>query len=242
MKLLQDPSVRFACLGALLSLAIPAGLWILLNGTNLEPEEQMALLYRYTGMFSLIVFSISGFCLGYWIKKTRGLSYHDPLTKLFNRQYLLDRLKELSDISQRYSQKTPFSLVMVGLDNLGEVTESYGQTVGDRTLAAVTEIILEECRETDIATKYNKDEFIILCHNTTSEAANILAKRIHASIEKLSEMTLGHPGKQTASLGIVSMRSDHRMPVNKLLKTLNQTLQQAKNKGGNTIVLKGLEK
>lgn len=85
---------------------------------------------------------------------------HDPLTKLYNRTYLMNKLESRIKVFERLKQ--PFSLIFIDLDYFKEINDNSGHLVGDNVLKEFAYIVKEELRDEDKAFRYGGEEFVIL--------------------------------------------------------------------------------
>jgi diguanylate cyclase (GGDEF)-like protein len=105
-------------------------------------------------------------------EKIAYLSYHDPLTGLYNRRFLEEELFRL-DIEKNL----PISIIVGDMNGLKLTNDIFGHAVGDQLLQRVAEIIKMYCREDDIIARVGGDEFTILLPRTREEeAAKIIEK------------------------------------------------------------------
>jgi len=103
----------------------------------------------------------------------RYLSFHDSLTKLYNRAYLEVEMERLDT-----ERQLPLSILMVDLNGLKLVNDSYGHAVGDEMLKEAADVLKSSCREEDIVARWGGDEFVILLPGTGTTAADSIYQRI----------------------------------------------------------------
>lgn len=84
------------------------------------------------------------------------LSYIDPLTKLYNRNYL-DHV-----LSEACHKGTKIGGVMIDIDFFKDINDMYGHSVGDRALISTAKIIREAIPSKSIAVRFAGDEFVII--------------------------------------------------------------------------------
>lgn len=133
-------------------------------------------------VFSTAVLALIGFVLGGKIDRLKSLSITDPLTGLFNRRYLSERLEQ--EVSRRSRHGGCFSLVAFDLDGLKLINDSFGHKAGDSALLAVAESISKNVRAGDIAARTGGDEFVVILAQAAGSDANVLAQRITAALAK----------------------------------------------------------
>jgi len=194
---------RYAIFGVLLSIIGPLGELIFVKVFSQYSSDSFLLTLIYTELAALISFSLFGYVLGNHAEHLEQLAYHDKLTGLYNRHYLMDRLNELVAMNNRYQEK--FSLIMLDLDHFKLVNDSYGHSVGDKTLKAVASSINSEIRVTDFGSRYGGEEFIIVCPNTSVHYCHMLAERVRIAIERLESKSLGFPPLEFMNLIPIKM-------------------------------------
>ena len=131
-------------------------------------------------------------------------SVRDPLTQVFNRRYLADRL--VAEIAHARRTKGDVAILMADLDRLKEVNDRFGHLAGDRALCLVASRLLGVIRVEDVLARYGGDEFVILARETDRAEATLLAERIHRAIETLPMGAAGgEPVGMTMSVGVASL-------------------------------------
>src|SRR5438045_9800537 len=125
----------------------------------------------------------------------------DPLTGLYNRRFLRDRLLQGMRRSDRHGE--PLAFAMIDLDGFKPINDLYGHVLGDKVLRAVGNAISRSIRVSDIAARYGGDEFAVILPQTPPEGAMRVVERM---LRTISELTLqdenGAAVKVTASLGL----------------------------------------
>ncbi len=103
----------------------------------------------------------------------RELALNDELTGLYNRQYMYEKLSE--EISRWRRYKRPFALMVVDLDGLKEINDTYGHMAGDLLIRGFAFFLKSQLSHTDIVTRFGGDEFVVILPETTlAEAEQIL--------------------------------------------------------------------
>jgi diguanylate cyclase (GGDEF)-like protein len=116
-------------------------------------------------------------------EELRAASFTDPLTGLYNRRYLYQRLSHEIDLACRY--RHPLSVILFDLDFFKRVNDTFGHGVGDDVLVCVGGVLKACTREVDVAGRHGGEEFlVILPHADLAEAAEV-AERIRASIARV---------------------------------------------------------
>ncbi len=133
------------------------------------------------------------------------ITVYDPLTGLFNRNYMGFALNREANRSRRYS--TPLSLVMIDIDNFKLINDTYGHLVGDEVLRWVGCILKRHARSTDIPVRYGGEEFLIILPHTDVLGARTVAEKLRAAL-KQSEVSVSNLKLRiTVSAGVVQVKN-----------------------------------
>jgi diguanylate cyclase (GGDEF)-like protein len=103
-------------------------------------------------------------------------AFHDSLTGLASRALFLDRLHH--GLLQAVRTRTNLTLLFIDLDHFKTVNDTLGHSAGDDLLIAVAERVRHCLRASDTAARFGGDEFVVLLHATSAEAATVVAGRI----------------------------------------------------------------
>src|SRR6185369_14668501 len=104
-------------------------------------------------------------------------SLTDDLTGLGNTRQFHRTLPKLLAGAQ------PLSLLVLDLDRLKPVVDTYGHLVGSRTIATVGRLIAEALRPGDVAARFGGDEFVVLLPRTDTSDARQVAERICDAVQ-----------------------------------------------------------
>lgn len=168
-------------------------------------------------------------------EKTRELeriATHDPLTGLYNRRFADEYLDERIEEFNRY-QRT-FAVALVDLDHFKSINDLYSHNTGDEVLRAVSAILSDRCRETDMVARYGGEEFLLCFPEASIAAAEEICEQIRHAIHNTS-WDLVVPGAEvTLSAGVAAMRPG--LGRRDLLGTADRNLYAAKAAGRNRVV------
>jgi diguanylate cyclase (GGDEF)-like protein len=126
----------------------------------------------------------------------------DPLTGLFNRHKLNESLEYEVERARRYSRH--LSLIMLDLDDMKKINDSFGHPVGDEALRRVATAIRSQIRKTDLATRFGGDEFLIVLPETGYDEAKAIGLRIGIEIARGSFDGV----HLSASVGVAEWKSE----------------------------------
>ncbi len=103
----------------------------------------------------------------------RYLSFHDPLTGLYNRVYLEEEMNRLDT-----ERQLPLGIIMADVNGLKLVNDAYGHRTGDRLLKIAAEVLKNACRKEDIIARWGGDEFVVFLPRTSLQEVENICRRI----------------------------------------------------------------
>ena len=153
---------------------------------------------------------------------------HDPLTGLPNRLHFVERLgRELADAELNHER---IAVLFLDLDRFKVVNDSLGHSAGDRLLVAVADRLSATMGPTDVVARFGGDEFMILCHDVTSEeTAELVAERLAEAVARPVALMEGEVFV-TASVGIALSGGASDSPET-LLRNADAAMYRAKELG-----------
>ena len=111
-----------------------------------------------------------------WGETARRRAIIDELTGLYNRRFLEE--SAMGRFAQGSVGLRSISLMMMDLDKIHMINETYGTSAGDLVFMAVADILRSITRAEDISARLSGDEFAVLLPDTESEEAAGIAERI----------------------------------------------------------------
>ena len=164
-------------------------------------------------------------------RELERLVVSDPLTGLYNRRYLVERLGQEMNRVDRYGGTLAFA--MIDLDGFKPVNDKYGHVFGDRLLRAVASEISRSLRTPDVAARYGGDEFAVILPHTQPEGALRVCERIRQAVEQLAVSAGDVPVSVTATLGVADYPSNDIASAEELIHAADEALYGAKRGGRN---------
>ncbi|WP_051973797.1 bifunctional diguanylate cyclase/phosphodiesterase [Cryobacterium sp. MLB-32] len=154
-------------------------------------------------------------------------AFHDPLTGLHNRAWILDILD--ADLLAAKRVGHAVGALFVDLDHFKAVNDSLGHAAGDEVLATVAHRIVADLRSGDRVGRIGGDEFVIVIQDV-EHVQDVLrcAERVSASISADIEVH-GHRIMPTVSIGIAT--STPTSSSDSLLRDADSALFRAKASG-----------
>jgi diguanylate cyclase (GGDEF)-like protein len=106
----------------------------------------------------------------------RALSDRDELTALYNMRAFTRLAEQEHELASRGEH--PYSILMVDIEHLKAINDTYGHDAGNRAVVLVAEALVRLTRSTDLVARYGGDEFIVLLSRADKAVAEEVAQRI----------------------------------------------------------------
>lgn len=160
----------------------------------------------------------------------KGFSETDALTGLYNRRYIMERMKEEIERANRYSYA--FSIIIFDVDCFKQINDNLGHLVGDNVLMKISSELKRQIRKVDIIGRYGGEEFILILPCVDDKSAFKVAEKLRESIHNL--VWNDYSITTTLSGGIAGYAGES---IDELIKKADYKLYQAKRNGRNRIEL-----
>ena len=107
----------------------------------------------------------------------------DLLTGCRNRRYAMERMQQEWAMAVR--SERPLACMVIDLDNLKQINDAHGHAAGDSVLKLFVSAFKDEIRAQDVLARSGGDEFLVICPDTSLEAALACAERMRRAVEPL---------------------------------------------------------
>ena len=151
----------------------------------------------------------------------------DILTGCPNRRYAMDRLQQEWAMALRSPR--PLAYMVIDIDNLKQVNDAHGHDAGDTVLKLVASAFKGELRAQDVLARSGGDEFLVICPDTTLEAALACAERMRAAVEMLPVVGGAQPLRGSVSIG-VAVRDATMQDPDALIRVADESAYLAKRR------------
>ncbi len=164
----------------------------------------------------------------------------DPKTGLYNARYFSAVFAEVLERARRRHQ--PLGLMMVDLDLLREVNNTYGHLAGDGVISGVAEVFRAHLRIEDVPARFGGEEFSVLLPETPLNEALEIADRIRREVaDRLYQVETAHePIRATVSIGVSCFPTDGVTQTD-LIHHADLAVYRAKLQGRNRVVAASTE-
>jgi two-component system, cell cycle response regulator len=162
-------------------------------------------------------------------------SVQDPLTLVYNRRYLVERLA--SELAYAKRHKTHLATIMFDLDLFKRVNDTHGHLAGDAVLREVAALVQRMVRAEDVFARFGGEEFVLLVRGIEHVNVGRFAERVRTAVERLEvkfeELVL----RVTVSLGYASLRElpELQRDADTLIGLTDERLYKAKTDGRNRV-------
>lgn len=168
--------------------------------------------------------------------KLRTATAIDPLTRLFNRRFMLENTR------QKWRDAADgdwFAAVMIDIDWFKQYNDTYGHQAGDDCLRIVAETI-QSVADTHhlVAGRLGGEEFGLIYSGTERPALEAALEQLRADIADRAMTHAGSPlGHVSVSIGAALMRKSHDDPSSAKVQfaQADEALYVAKREGRNTV-------
>jgi two-component system, cell cycle response regulator len=157
----------------------------------------------------------------------------DSVTKVYNRNYLIENLTKHLNLTKNKENEIYF--FMVGVDHFKAVIDEFDYDAGDKVLIELAKVIHSNINEFDMVARLNADEFLVTILSNSSEFEAIdTAQRIIKDfstkkilVDEENEQTL----LKTTCIGFEKLDVNSDGNITDSIKNADIALYEAKNKG-----------
>ncbi len=157
----------------------------------------------------------------------------DSVTKVYNRNYLIDNLTKHLTLSNHQNKEIYF--LMIGVDHFKAVVDEFNYDISDKVLIELAKVIHTNINEFDMVARLNADEFLVtILSNKMKYQVENLAKQIIEDFAKVAivvDETTQQKLMKTICIGLETFNTEDSDTINDAIKNADIALYEAKNKG-----------
>ena len=169
------------------------------------------------------------------MRTLRSLMARDSLTGLFNHTTTTHLLESAIATAARKGGELCFA--MLDIDRFKSVNDTYGHAVGDQVLLALSRVLQQRLRTTDIVGRYGGEEFAVILPDVSSARATLLIDELRQSFSRLVFQSASGDFSCTFSAGVAAYPAYQRIEV--LREAADKALYKAKDGGRNCVICDG---
>ncbi|SFB74190.1 GGDEF domain-containing protein [Butyrivibrio sp. YAB3001] len=162
------------------------------------------------------------------LKKYEGLVLRDSLTGLLNHGGIKSEIE--AAIEDFEDGESNISLMMIDLDNFKSINDTYGHSVGDATLKALSDVLKKFYAEKEAAVgRWGGEEFVAVVKDMTEDETLDYAENLRKTV---ADVDFGEAGHITCSIGISRFNTNDSFEdvFNRMDKAMYYSKETGKNK------------
>jgi diguanylate cyclase (GGDEF)-like protein len=163
----------------------------------------------------------------------REAAIRDPLTGVFNRRYIWERME--GEERRALTAPNSFYICLIDIDRFKQINDAIGHLAGDFVLQGVAKAIESEVREDDCFGRYGGEEFILLLRSRNTLDPESFAERIRHRVAGLHFAEVPTLDRVTVSIGLAQFLRGEGF--SKTISRADCALYAAKASGRNRVVV-----
>jgi diguanylate cyclase (GGDEF)-like protein len=167
------------------------------------------------------------------MRTLRSLMARDSLTGLFNHTTTTQLLG--SAIASAKRENGSLCFVMIDIDRFKSVNDTHGHPVGDQVILALSRVLQQRLRNSDIVGRYGGEEFAIILADVAVDRAAKLVNELREDFSRVVFHSSSGEFHCTFSAGIASYPTHLRLEL--LRGAADKALYEAKRSGRNCVVV-----
>ncbi len=160
----------------------------------------------------------------------KSLERIDPLSGLFNHNYLNERMFVIVKESKRTA--IPYGVLVIDIDDFTIINETYGNKVGDEAIRLIGRTLLDSLRESDCIARTGGNEFVVLLYDCNPLHVADVGEKVRSLFA--NKKLKAHPSGviKTVSVG-TAIFPQHHKNIAECVAFARLAMKEAKSEGGN---------
>ena len=160
-------------------------------------------------------------------------SYHDPLTKIYNRRFVEQY------VEMNLEPEDACAVFLIDVDNFKTANDVFGHEVGDEVLCRISSCLRNSFRKSDCVARIGGDEFIILMPRISEQTH--AEKKARKILEEFPIVLRAEDGTKevvvSLSIGVVFSRAGESIEFDEMYRRADTYMYKAKRKEKGIAVL-----
>ena len=156
----------------------------------------------------------------------------DPLTRLWNRQAILEILMRAMESAQ--ANRRPLAIALIDIDHFKRVNDTMGHLMGDLVLRSIAEHVSKGIRAGDSLGRYGGEELLLVLPDAVEQKPFLPIERLQRAIAKIPFVHDGVRFHVTASFGVAWFATGGES-MEELIGRADEMLYVAKERGRNRV-------
>ncbi|MDP2867364.1 diguanylate cyclase domain-containing protein [Methyloversatilis sp.] len=163
----------------------------------------------------------------------------DPDSGMASPQYMEIHGAQLMSAAVR--QRGEVSVLIVGIDNFGDIVSSFGRHVTDLIMRKLAKVLATKVRREDTFSQIGEGQFAIITPDISLASAEQFANRMRTVIAATAMQYRGQTLRISLNIGVANSLSDNADSVSQMLGLAVARADIAQREGGNTVRSSGGE-
>jgi diguanylate cyclase (GGDEF)-like protein len=163
----------------------------------------------------------------------------DPDSGMATPQYMEIHGEQLMSAAVRYDGQV--SVLIVGIDNFGEIVRNFGRHVTDLIMRKLAKVLATKVRKEDTFSQIGEGQFAIITPDISLASAEQFANRMRSVIAATAMQYRGQTLRISLNIGVANSIADQADSVSQMLGLAVSRADLAHREGGNAVRCTGGE-
>lgn len=161
----------------------------------------------------------------------REASHRDPLTGLYNRRMVMERLRDETAMVAAGGES--YCIAVIDVDHFKSVNDQYGHEVGDRVLVEMAHTLASNIEGDALCARWGGEEFVLILPQSSLDEAQQAAAQVQEGLRLAPLTVAGHTLSLTVSIGVARYQPGENFSA--AIDRADRALYRAKQLGRNRI-------
>lgn len=118
-------------------------------------------------------------------EEIKSLALTDELTRIHNRRGFKHLAEQRVKDAKRFNQS--ISVIYIDIDNMKLINDEFGHQAGDNCLLAVSSLLSDTCRDSDIFARVGGDEFLVMLFTESENHTQEFCVRLEKEFQSVTK-------------------------------------------------------